>query len=44
MADRWNKTDLETSRYIWLPLIFNPEGKPQVQWKDQWKLSGTVNN
>ena len=22
MADRWNKTNLEDSRYVWLPLIF----------------------
>ena len=44
MADRWNKNDLETSRYIWLPLIFNPEGMPRVQWKDEWKLSGITSN
>ncbi|WP_089830331.1 glycoside hydrolase family 43 protein [Chitinophaga filiformis] len=44
MADRWNKNDLETSRYIWLPLIFNPEGTPHVQWKDEWKLSGITSN
>ncbi|MCF6405118.1 glycoside hydrolase family 43 protein [Chitinophaga filiformis] len=44
MADRWNKNDLETSRYIWLPLTFDAEDKPGVQWKDEWKLSGLTGN
>ncbi|MBS1598090.1 MAG: family 43 glycosylhydrolase [Bacteroidetes bacterium] len=35
MADRWNKTDLEDSRYIWLPLVFK-DNKPVIEWKDQW--------
>ena len=35
MADRWNKTDLEDSRYIWLPLRF-VDNKPVVEWKNQW--------
>ncbi|HTQ66797.1 MAG TPA: glycoside hydrolase family 43 protein [Puia sp.] len=35
MADRWNKTDLEDSRYIWLPLRF-VDGKPVIEWKNQW--------
>jgi hypothetical protein len=38
MADRWNKTDLESSRYIWLPLVFDPEGRPRILWKDQWTI------
>lgn len=36
MADRWNKTNLEASRYIWLPLTFDRESIPGVLWKDQW--------
>ena len=35
MADRWNKTNLEDSRYVWLPLGMN-EDKPVVEWKDGW--------
>jgi hypothetical protein len=31
MADRWDKLDLEDSRYVWLPLkIIN--GKPRITW------------
>jgi hypothetical protein len=37
MADRWNKTNLEASRYIWLPLTFDAEGTPGILWKEQWK-------
>ena len=37
MADKWNKTNLEDSRYIWLPLIFR-EGKPVIPWFDRWNL------
>ena len=35
MADRWNKTDLENSRYIWLPLHAD-DGKPIITWKNSW--------
>jgi Glycosyl hydrolases family 43 len=41
MADRWNKTDLESSRYVWLPLIFDAAGMPHIFWKEQWTI-GTV--
>jgi len=37
MADKWNKTNLPDSRYIWLPLTFENE-KPVIKWEDQWKL------
>jgi hypothetical protein len=32
MADRWKKTDLPDSRYIWLPLRI-VDGKPVIAWK-----------
>lgn len=35
MFDRWNKTNLIDSRYIWLPLTFK-DGKPVIEWKDKW--------
>lgn len=37
MADRWNKTNLEDSRYIWLPLTMK-DGKPVIEWKEEWAL------
>jgi beta-galactosidase len=37
MADRWNKTNLSDSRYIWLPLIFEND-KMVIRWYDKWKL------
>ncbi|MFI5151884.1 MAG: glycoside hydrolase family 43 protein [Chitinophagales bacterium] len=38
MADRWNKTDLENSRYVWLPLHFE-NGRPVIEWKSAWSPS-----
>jgi len=37
MFDRWNKTNLIDSRYVWLPLTFK-DGKPVVEWQDKWTL------
>ena len=35
MADRWNKRDLEDSRYVWLPLrVYN--GEVEIYWVDEW--------
>lgn len=34
-ADRWNKTNLENSRYIWLPLTMK-DGRPNIRWTDNW--------
>jgi len=42
MADRWNKTDLEASLYIWLPLKFDAAGQPDVWWKEQWTIEGAA--
>jgi hypothetical protein len=33
MADRWNKTDLPDSRYVWLPLSMSGD-KPMLKWVD----------
>ena len=38
MADRWNKTNLVDSRYLWLPLQFQ-DNKSAVDWMPQWNLS-----
>ncbi len=37
MADRWDKTNLEDSRYIWLPLQMTGD-KPEIKWLDKWRL------
>ncbi len=38
MFDRWNKHDLITSRYIWLPFEFSSD-QPQVPWRSVWSPS-----
>lgn len=37
MFDRWNSTNLQDSRYVWLPMDFIEE-KMVVEWKDQWQI------
>lgn len=37
VADRWKKTDLPDSRYIWLPLKFEGD-KMKIEWKEKWNL------
>lgn len=37
LADRWNKTDLENSRYVWLPLVFRNDSVV-IEWKNTWSL------
>ncbi len=37
LADRWNKTDLQNSRYVWLPLTFKND-KAVIEWKEEWRL------
>lgn len=38
MFDRWNKWDLADSRYVWLPLTFDEQGHPVVEWRETWSL------
>jgi beta-galactosidase len=35
MFDRWNKIDLDDSRYIWLPVLFHGD-KIEIPWKKKW--------
>jgi len=37
MFDRWNKTNLIDSRYIWLPVAFDGD-KMIVKWRDKWTV------
>lgn len=39
LFDKWNKTDLINSRYIWLPITFKDNDKIDIAWQDQWGLS-----
>jgi hypothetical protein len=36
MADRWNKSDVQTSTYVWLPIHIRT-GYPILRWYDNWK-------
>lgn len=38
MFDKWNKTDLESSRYVWLPLRIDKNGAT-VLWQEKWDIS-----
>jgi hypothetical protein len=37
MADRWNKTNLDDSRYVWLPLK-TENSIPVIKWMEEWSL------
>jgi hypothetical protein len=37
MFDKWNKTDLINSRYIWLPIKFNGDSI-DIAWLEKWNL------
>lgn len=39
MFDRWNKTDLQDSRYVWLPLSISSEGEITIPWQKAWSVS-----
>lgn len=39
MADRWKPRQLSDSRYVWLPLILEPDGGFTLAWRDRWDLS-----
>ncbi len=38
MFDRWNKTDLEDSRYVWLPMEISDNGIT-IPWQDSWNMN-----
>ena len=39
MFDKWNKTDLINSRYIWLPLHFKENGEIDIPWQTEWNIA-----
>lgn len=38
MADRWLPRNLSDSRYVWLPMKFEPSGACQINWRATWNL------
>lgn len=38
MSDRWRPGNAIDGRYIWLPIQFDPSGKPFIAWMDRWDL------
>ncbi len=38
MADRWCPKNAIDGRYIWLPIQFDDNGIPYLQWFDHWKF------
>lgn len=39
MFDKWNKTDLINSRYIWLPVKFKDNGDIDIAWQAEWNTA-----
>jgi hypothetical protein len=37
MADIWRPKRPIDARYIWLPIQFDKDGIPFIEWKDEWK-------
>jgi hypothetical protein len=37
-ADRWNPTNLQDSRYVWL-LLSMATGEPRIEWRDAWEFT-----
>ena len=38
MADRWNPDNAIDGRYVWLPVRFDENGIPFLEWMNQWNL------
>jgi beta-galactosidase len=38
MFDRWNKDNLQDSRYVWLPAEFSAKGDLCIPWREKWSL------
>ena len=41
MADRWNKSNLQDSRYVWLPMLIRNDSVI-IEWKDSWKFESVL--
>lgn len=43
MGDRWNAGDLSESRYVWLPVEFQPDNKIALRRYENWTLEDLEN-
>lgn len=43
MFDKWNKTDLIDSRYIWLPITFGDNHTMDIAWRESWTIDEVFN-
>ncbi|MDR8392773.1 glycoside hydrolase family 43 protein [Aliifodinibius sp. S!AR15-10] len=39
MGDRWEPENPITGTYVWLPIEFDENGQPFIQWHEEWDLS-----
>lgn len=39
MADQWRPDHPSDARYVWLPIAFGKEGRPELSWRDEWSLA-----
>ena len=39
MGDRWTPENAIDGRYIWLPIQFNENGIPYLEWMNEWSLN-----
>ncbi len=37
VADRWRPKNIIDGRYVWLPIMFDEDGTPYLEWKDEWR-------
>lgn len=40
MADQWRPERHEDGRYVWLPIQFDVQDVPFLEWRDEWRLDG----
>ena len=43
MFDRWKKKDLEDSRYVWLPIVWDKNDKPTIPWQETTSVAAFPN-
>lgn len=44
MFDRWNKTDLSKSGYLWLPVGFDADGTPHIDNVRKWTITSKTDD
>ena len=39
MADIWRPNSPSDGRYLWLPIRFGQDGRPEIPWRETWSMS-----